>query len=333
MSVLYLLGLLLRRDPDHRHHRIGQDDHARRPDAPHPGASRGPGARARRAARGRACARATGGTDPAARRTGAPGDHHPGARSEPPPRPPEPAPPIAATSPIAPPPPAAAPAQPRMSFEERLGTQWAVWVGGVALALGGIFLVRYSIEQGLLGPGVRVFLGALLAAALIAAGEWARRTEKLAGIAGLPSAHIPSILTAAGTTVAYADVYAAYALYDFLVAGARLHPARPGRAGDARGRAAARARARRPRAGRRLRDAAAGRVRQARLLGALHLSRGGDRGGLRARALSAVALARHHGGGVRRAVDVARRSASRGVAALRRACLPRGRRLCARGRC
>src|SRR6185295_7141662 len=114
---------------------------------------------------------------------------------------------------------AAAPAPPQMSLEERLGTQWAVWVGGVALALGGIFLVRYSIEAGLLGPGVRVILGGLFAAALIAAGEWARRTENLAGIAGLPSAHIPSILTAAGTTVAYADVYAAYALYDFLAPG------------------------------------------------------------------------------------------------------------------
>ncbi len=103
-----------------------------------------------------------------------------------------------------------------MSLEERLGTQWAVWVGGIALALGGIFLVRYSIEAGLLGPRVRVILGALLALVLVAAGEWARRTERLAGIAGLPSAHIPSILTAAGTVVAYADVYVSYALYDFL---------------------------------------------------------------------------------------------------------------------
>ena len=107
-----------------------------------------------------------------------------------------------------------------MSLEERLGTQWAVWVGGLALALGGIFLVRYSIEQGLVGPGVRVTLGALLAVALIAVGEWARRSERLAGISGLPKAHIPGILTAAGTTVAYADVYAAYALYGFLPPGA-----------------------------------------------------------------------------------------------------------------
>jgi uncharacterized membrane protein len=135
---------------------------------------------------------------------------------------------IAAASPIAPPPQAKptvptvrppAPAALAMSFEERLGTQWAVWVGGIAVALGGIFLVRYSIEQGLLGPGVRVTLGALFAIALVVAGEWTRRTDKLAGISGLPTAHIPSILTAAGTTVAYADVYAAYALYDFLAPG------------------------------------------------------------------------------------------------------------------
>jgi uncharacterized membrane protein len=128
----------------------------------------------------------------------------------------------AAVSAVAPPPPPAAtagPAAPSMSLEERLGTQWAVWVGGLALALGGIFLVQYSIEQGLLGPGVRVTLGALLAAALLGAGEWARRSDRLAGISGLPTAHIPSILTAAGTTVAYADVYAAHALYGFLAPG------------------------------------------------------------------------------------------------------------------
>jgi uncharacterized membrane protein len=91
-----------------------------------------------------------------------------------------------------------------------------VWVGGVALALGGVFLVRYTIQQGLIGPGVRIAFGALLAAALVAVGEWARRKETLSGLPGLPSAHIPSVLTAAGTTVAYATVYAAYALYGFL---------------------------------------------------------------------------------------------------------------------
>jgi uncharacterized membrane protein len=103
-----------------------------------------------------------------------------------------------------------------IGFEERFGTRWVVWVGGVALALGGIFLVRYTIEQGLIGPGVRIMLGALLALALIAAGEWQRRSEQVLALPSLPSANIPAILTAAGTTVAYATVYAAYALYGFL---------------------------------------------------------------------------------------------------------------------
>ena len=111
---------------------------------------------------------------------------------------------------------AATPAPGPIGFEERFGTRWVVWVGGVALALGGVFLVRYTIQQGLIGPGVRIALGALLAVALVAVGEWARRKETLSGLPGIPSAHIPSVLTAAGTTVAYATVYAAYALYGFL---------------------------------------------------------------------------------------------------------------------
>ncbi|MEA2899559.1 MAG: hypothetical protein QOJ84_5174, partial [Bradyrhizobium sp.] len=112
--------------------------------------------------------------------------------------------------------PAPAP-QPGPGFEERVGTRWVVWVGGLTLALGGFFMVRYSIEQGLLGPGVRVLLGGLFALALLAAGEWTRRKESIAAIESLPIANIPAVLTAAGTAVAFATVYAAYALYDFLV--------------------------------------------------------------------------------------------------------------------
>jgi uncharacterized membrane protein len=111
---------------------------------------------------------------------------------------------------------AAKAARPPISLEERFGTQWAVWVGGLALALGGFFLVRYSIEQGWFGPAMRVALGALLALTLLAAGEWTRRHEIHTRITGLPFAYIPGVLTAAGTATAYADVYAAYALYGFI---------------------------------------------------------------------------------------------------------------------
>ena len=102
------------------------------------------------------------------------------------------------------------------TLEERFGTQWVVWIGGLALALGGIFLVRYTVEMGLLGPGVRIFLAAIFSALLITAGEWARRNEVAAGIVPIPSQHIPGILTAAGTIAAYATVYAAFTLYGFL---------------------------------------------------------------------------------------------------------------------
>jgi len=122
--------------------------------------------------------------------------------------------------PVAPPPmpdiPAAA-SQPGPGFEERIGTRWVVWVGGLTLALGGFFMVRYSIDAGLLGPGVRTLLGGAFALALLASGEWTRRKESISAIEALPIANIPAILTAAGTSVAFATVYAAYALYGFLV--------------------------------------------------------------------------------------------------------------------
>src|SRR5439155_6886783 len=114
------------------------------------------------------------------------------------------------------PPPLPAPPPADPGFEERIGTRWVVWIGGLTLALGGFFLVRYSIEAGLLGPGVRTILGGVFALALLASGEWTRRTENTSHIEVLPIASIPAILTAAGTAVAFATVYAAYALYDFL---------------------------------------------------------------------------------------------------------------------
>jgi len=102
-----------------------------------------------------------------------------------------------------------------VSLEERLGTRWAVWVGGLALGLGGIFLVRYSIEAGLLGPTARVLLGLLFAAALLAGSEWLRRSG-LGETTETRRAYVPGVLAAAGAVSAFASVYAAYGLYGLI---------------------------------------------------------------------------------------------------------------------
>jgi uncharacterized membrane protein len=102
------------------------------------------------------------------------------------------------------------------SLEERLGTRWAVWLGGAALALGGILMVRYSIERGIFGPGTRLTIAALFSIALVAAGEWLRRRDRLDGIGPISAPHIPSMVTAAGTIAGFGTIYAAHALYGFI---------------------------------------------------------------------------------------------------------------------
>lgn len=127
--------------------------------------------------------------------------------------------------PASPPPPRMAqwPSRPPNDVEEQIGTRWAVWVGGIALALGGLLLVRYTIEQGLFGPGARVIAGLIFGLALIIAGEILRRRERnaaaraeSAGGAVAPVTNIPAILVSAGTIAAFGAVYAAHALYQFI---------------------------------------------------------------------------------------------------------------------
>ncbi len=73
-----------------------------------------------------------------------------------------------APEPVVPPPAAAGPtfadtavAKAR-GLEEKIAANWLVWVGGVAVALAGVFLVRYAAEQGWLSPALRCAAGVLL---------------------------------------------------------------------------------------------------------------------------------------------------------------------------
>lgn len=105
---------------------------------------------------------------------------------------------------------------PRESFENRLGARWAVWAGGIALALGGIFLVKYSIESGLLSPAVRLALAGIFGLLLWAAGEAIRRKAVPSVTAAYSNAMIPGVLTAAGSLTLFGVVFAAYGIYDYI---------------------------------------------------------------------------------------------------------------------
>ncbi|MGN6307833.1 MAG: DUF2339 domain-containing protein, partial [Mesorhizobium sp.] len=127
--------------------------------------------------------------------------------------------PAAAQSEAEPEEPAASTAPPpkkTRDIETALGTRWAVWVGGLALALGGLFLVRYTIEAGVFGPEVRLAMAAVLGLVLVGGGEFIRRTGFKMPVEGAASAYIPAILTAAGAFVLFGTIYAAHAVYGFI---------------------------------------------------------------------------------------------------------------------
>ena len=88
---------------------------------------------------------------------------------------------------------------------------WMVLLGGVCLVFAGIFLVRYSIENGILGPTARISLGLLFGAALIVAGEKLRRSGRL-------EAGVHAAFVASGSLVIYSALLVSFHLYDLISA-------------------------------------------------------------------------------------------------------------------
>lgn len=56
----------------------------------------------------------------------------------------------------------------RTGFEQN----WMTWIGAIALAFGGIFLAKYSLEAGLLSPLTRLSLGGVFGLSLIAVASY-----------------------------------------------------------------------------------------------------------------------------------------------------------------
>ncbi|MEP1442181.1 MAG: DUF2339 domain-containing protein [Hyphomicrobiales bacterium] len=100
--------------------------------------------------------------------------------------------------------------------ESTIGGKLSVWVGGITMALGSIFLVGYAIEAGFLGPAARIAMGVLFGAVLCLVGEFMRRRNPEQKIAGFEWAGVPEILTAIGTFAMFAAVFAAHGLYELI---------------------------------------------------------------------------------------------------------------------
>jgi len=108
---------------------------------------------------------------------------------------------------------ATAPSAARPEIEALLTARWGVWLGAAALVLAGVFLVRYAVDQGLLGPTPRCILAALLGAALIVAAEWLRRRE--IPRPGITDQGAPG-LAAGGVAVLFGAAYGAGVLYELV---------------------------------------------------------------------------------------------------------------------
>lgn len=100
-------------------------------------------------------------------------------------------------------------------FEDIFGRRLPIWAGGIALAISGIFLVRYSIEAGLLTPLVRVALSFVFGFGLIAGAEATYRFEDR-----VKDERVRQALAGAGIATLFGAFYLAGANYGLIGAGA-----------------------------------------------------------------------------------------------------------------
>jgi uncharacterized membrane protein len=103
----------------------------------------------------------------------------------------------------------AKPQLPKRDMEQAVASRWFVWIGGVAVAIGGLLFVKYAYDNGLISPSLQVLLGLLMAAGFILAGDLLRRKS-------VDGDYVPAALSAAGLAIAFASIYAAYALYELV---------------------------------------------------------------------------------------------------------------------
>ena len=99
------------------------------------------------------------------------------------------------------------PPRPKLNMEQFVGVKLFAWAAGLALFLGIIFAVKYSFENNLIPPSVRVAFGFLTGIGLVGGGLWVQRHKAYEVLA--------QTLSAAGILVLYGVTFAAQSLYHF----------------------------------------------------------------------------------------------------------------------
>lgn len=88
-----------------------------------------------------------------------------------------------------------------------------LWLGGLVLAMGGLFLARYAIEANLISPALRVTGGALFGIALVALAEYLNRhAERFA----IHSGHVVAAIASGGSITCFAMTMVAWDVYQFI---------------------------------------------------------------------------------------------------------------------
>ncbi|MDQ3623669.1 MAG: DUF2339 domain-containing protein, partial [Verrucomicrobiota bacterium] len=93
-----------------------------------------------------------------------------------------------------------------IDWEQFMGAKLFAWIGGLALFLGIVFLVKYSFERDLIPPEMRVAMGFLAGLGLLAGGVMMQRKAY---------AVTSQTLCATGVLVLYATTYACHGFYHF----------------------------------------------------------------------------------------------------------------------
>ena len=115
--------------------------------------------------------------------------------------------PAAAPPPLPAPPPVPRPVRPAIDWEAFMGVKLFAWVGGFVLFLAVVFLVKYSFDNNLITPAMRIIIGVVIGCGLIAAGWFTARRNY-----GVPG----QSLCATGVLVLYADTFGAHTFYHLI---------------------------------------------------------------------------------------------------------------------